>query len=59
MEIKNYSLQSYVRGVRTKQIDAGVVILHQSNLLSYYFPDELLKASLKGLYAALLILTRE
>ncbi len=58
-EIIIWTVQSYVRVVRIKQICAAVVILQQRNLLNYHLPDKLPRASLKGLYAVLLILTRE
>jgi len=51
--------QSYVREVIKNKIYAGIVILYLTNLCSYCFSDKLPRASLKGVYAALLILIRE
>ena len=51
--------QSYVRRVITNKTFAGIVILYLTSLCSYCFSDKLPRASLKGLHAVLLILTRE
>jgi len=54
-----FPAHSYVRRVIANKIFAGIVILYLTNLSSYCFSDKLPRASLKGLQAVLLILTRK
>ncbi|MAG76665.1 MAG: hypothetical protein CL811_07885 [Colwelliaceae bacterium] len=59
IEINIYPLQSYVREVRVKQIDAVVALSNKEICETITFLTSSQRAILKGSYAALLILTRE
>lgn len=57
-EIMIESSKSCLRVVRTSKVCADIIVLYQTNLCRYHFPNKLPRASLKGINAALLMLTR-